>query len=135
MTKAFGTTSERNLKGVHSDLVRVMRRTLTLLPADLDMRVIEGLRTRTRQAQLLRQGATRTMNSRHITGHAVDVTPLINGSIPLDKRKQWDFNQFKRLSVYVKQAARLENVPIVWGGDWVGFRDGPHFELNRKVYK
>jgi peptidoglycan L-alanyl-D-glutamate endopeptidase CwlK len=25
-------------------------------------------------------------------------------------------------------------VPIVWGGDWRTFKDGPHFELDRRKY-
>ena len=87
MVKVFGNVSESNLKGVHPDLVRVMRRTLTLLPEDLDFRVTEGLRTPERQRQLKRQGATRTLNSRHITGHAVDIYVLLKGV------GTWDFKQ------------------------------------------
>lgn len=129
MVKVFGNVSESNLKGVHPDLVRVMRRTLTLLPADLDFRITEGLRTVERQRDLKRRGLTRTLNSRHITGHAVDIYVLLKGV------GTWDFKQYKRVAAVVKQAASLEKVPIVWGGDWVTFRDGPHFELNRKVYR
>ena len=129
MVKVFGNTSEANLKGVHPDLVRVMRKALTLLPADLDFRVTEGLRSVKRQKELMAQGLTRTMNSRHITGHAVDVFALVKGV------GTWDFKQYKRLAAVIKQAAKLEKVPIVWGGDWVTFKDGPHFELSRKVYR
>lgn len=129
MVKVFGRVSESNLKGVHPDLVRVMRRALTLLPEDLDFRVTEGLRTLERQKQLKRQGATRTLDSRHITGHAVDIFVSVKGV------GTWDFKQYKRVAAVVKQAAKLEKVPIVWGGDWVTFKDGPHFELNRKVYR
>ncbi len=135
MTKVFGKRSEANLRGVHPDLVRVVRKALTMLPEHLDMTVLEGLRTLERQRQLKRAGATRTLNSRHITGHAVDLAPLIGGTIPKDKRGEWDFKRFKELSVYVKKAAAIEKVPIVWGGDWITFKDGPHFELNRKVYR
>lgn len=128
MTKVFGNVSEANLKGVHPHLVRVMRKAQTMLPEDLDFRVTEGLRTLARQKQLKQQGATRTLNSRHITGHAVDVFVILKGV------GTWDFKQYKRLADVIKQAAKLEKVPIVWGGDWVSFRDGPHFELQRKVY-
>jgi len=34
----------------------------------------------------------------------------------------------------VKAAAKQLGVPIVWGGDWASFRDGPHFELDRTAY-
>lgn len=128
MTKVFGNVSESNLKGVHPHLVRVLRKALTMLPEDLDFRVTEGLRTVARQRELLRKGLTRTMNSRHLTGHAVDVFVLVKGV------GTWDFKHYKRLAAVIKQAAKLEKVPIVWGGDWITFKDGPHFELNRKVY-
>jgi peptidoglycan L-alanyl-D-glutamate endopeptidase CwlK len=34
----------------------------------------------------------------------------------------------------VKAAAEKEDVALDWGGDWTSFKDGPHFELDRKVY-
>lgn len=69
----FSQRSLNNLKGVHSDLVKEVRRALEI--SELDFTVIEGVRTKERQAQLFKQGATKTMNSRHLTGHAVDIVP------------------------------------------------------------
>jgi peptidoglycan L-alanyl-D-glutamate endopeptidase CwlK len=123
---SFSHRSERNLRGVHPDLVRVVRRALQLSPVDFT--VVEGLRTKKRQAELLKAGASRTMNSRHLTGHAVDLAPFIGGRI------RWDWPPFHLLAKAMKTAAAELGVAIVWGGDWRTFKDGPHFELDRKAY-
>lgn len=122
----FGARSLANLAGVHDDLVRIAHRALQL--SQIDFAVIEGLRTKARQAELMAAGASKTMNSRHITGHAIDVAPIIGGKI------RWDWPLFNELATAFKLAATQENVPIVWGGDWVSFKDGPHFELDRRKY-
>lgn len=118
--------SEKNLKGVHADLVAVVRRAAELTPIPFE--VIEGLRTVERQKQLVAAGASKTMNSRHITGHAIDIAPTIEGKI------RWDWPLFRQVAPAFKQAAQDLDRAIVWGGDWTTFKDGPHFELNRKVY-
>jgi peptidoglycan L-alanyl-D-glutamate endopeptidase CwlK len=123
--------SEKNLVGVHPDLVRVVRRTAAALQdanADIGFVVIEGLRTKTRQAALVKAGASWTMNSRHLTGHAVDLMATVSGV------GRWDWALYDRLAIFVKQAAVRERVAIAWGGDWK-LRDGPHFELSRAAYK
>jgi peptidoglycan LD-endopeptidase CwlK len=126
MTRKFGTRSEKNLVGVHPDLVRVMRKALQI--AALDFTVIEGLRTVARQKQLLASGASQTMRSRHLTGHAVDIAPFVGGTI------RWDWPLYDRLAVGVKQAAFEEGVPLEWGGDWRSFKDGPHWQLPWSQY-
>jgi peptidoglycan L-alanyl-D-glutamate endopeptidase CwlK len=123
---AFPPRSEQRLVGVHEDLVRVARRALELSPVTFV--ITEGLRTAERQAQLLKAGASKTMRSRHLTGHAIDVAPIIGGEV------RWDWPPFRRIAAAMKQAAAELGVPIVWGGDWRTFKDGPHFELDRKVY-
>jgi len=124
--RRFSTRSEQRLEGVHPNLVAVVRRALEIGP--LDFTVVEGLRTEARQRQLVAQGASRTMNSRHLTGHAVDIAPFVGGQI------RWDWPLFHQLAPAMKQAAHELNVPIVWGGDWRTFKDGPHFELDRRFY-
>lgn len=126
MKFAFSPRSESRLVGVHPDLVRVVRRALELSP--VDFAVVEGLRTKRRQAELVAAGASQTMNSRHLTGHAVDLAPVVGGRI------RWDWPPFHQLAVAMKAAAQELGVAIVWGGDWRTFKDGPHFELNRKAY-
>lgn len=126
MSFAFGARSRRNLEGVHPDLVKVMERALAL--SEIDFAVIEGLRTIARQKELVAGGASRTMNSRHLTGHAVDIAPWVGGTI------RWDWPLYHKLAKTVKQAASELGVQITWGGDWKKFRDGPHFELHRAAY-
>ena len=115
--------SERNLIGVHPDLVKVIRRAAKAG----GFIVTEGLRTKTRQAQLVKAGASWTMNSRHITGHAIDVAAIVNGEV------RWDWGLYPIIAKAVKAAAKDLGVPIIWGGDWKK-KDGPHFELDRKAY-
>lgn len=119
------------LVGVHPDLVRVIRRAAAT--TSLPFAVLEGPRTVERQRQLVAQGASRTMNSRHIPGRdglakAVDVAPLLNGKI------SWDWPLYHRLAAVIKAAAAAEGVPIEWGGDWRTFKDGPHWQLPHMVY-
>lgn len=126
MSIILGTRSLSRLEGVHPDLVRVVKKAAAM--SDLDFTVLEGLRTIERQRQLMKQGATKTLNSRHLTGHAVDLAPMIDGKV------SWDWPLYHRLAKIVKAAAAAENVPIQWGGDWRTFKDGPHWELPWKVY-
>ena len=123
----LGIVSKNNLKGVHPDLVKVVEKAITL--TEIDFRVTEGLRSKTRQIELVNKGASKTLNSRHITGHAVDVVALIGGSV------RWDWPLYDKIAKAFKQSAKELNIPIVWGGDWKTFKDGPHFELDRNVYK
>lgn len=115
-----------NLRGVHPDLVKVVRRAIEL--TEVDFGVIEGLRTIERQRALKASGASMTLNSRHITGHAVDVMAYVGSE------GRWDWPLYPRIAKAFKLAAKELGVPIVWGGDWKALRDGPHFELDRKVY-
>jgi peptidoglycan L-alanyl-D-glutamate endopeptidase CwlK len=126
MSIILGQRSLLRLEGVHPDLVRVVKKAAAMSP--LDFTVLEGLRTVDRQRQLMGAGATKTMNSRHLTGHAVDLAPMIGGTI------RWDWPLYHQLAAVVKDAAKAENVPIQWGGDWRTFKDGPHWELPWKAY-
>lgn len=123
---ALSARSERNLKGVHPDLVKVIRLADARAPGSFE--VIEGRRTEARQAELVKAGASWTMNSRHLTGHAVDVAALVSGAI------RWDWPLYHRLAAVIKQAATDAGVPIEWGGDWKTKKDGPHFQLPRSKY-
>lgn len=125
--RKWSDRSLKNLNGIHPDLRRVMDRALQESP--LDFVVIEGLRTKERQTELVASGASKTMKSRHLTGHAVDIVPIgPNG------KAAFDWPLYHKLAPAVKAAAEAEDVPIVWGGDWTTFKDGPHFELDRKTY-
>ena len=126
MTFIFSKRSENNLLGVHPDLVKVARRALEM--TKVDFAVIEGRRTLERQRQLFDVGASKTLNSRHLTGHAIDIAPFIGGTI------RWDWPPYNDLAKAMKAAAQELGVSVVWGGDWKSFKDGPHWELDWKRY-
>ena len=121
MAYQLGAKSKAKLTGVHPDLVKVVNRAIQI--TDIDFTVLEGLRTVERQRQLVKAGASKTMNSRHITGHAVDLAPLLNGAV------SWDWPLYHKLAKHVKQAAKDVGVTIEWGGGWRTFKDGPHWQL------
>ena len=121
----LGTRSKQSLSGVHVDLVAVVKKAIEI--TEVDFSVIEGIRHIERQRQLVKEGKSTTLNSRHLTGHAVDMVPY-----PVD----WeDLERFESMAEAMKLAAEELEIPIVWGGDWKSFYDAPHFELDRKKYK
>jgi len=115
--------SMQNLSGVHPDLVAVVKRAIEI--TEQDFSVIEGVRNIDRQRKLVAQGKSKTMNSRHLTGHAVDLAPY-----PLS----WDWEYFYPIADAMKQAAEELEVDLEWGGDWSSFPDGPHFQLSWDSY-
>lgn len=128
--------NERSLKalvGVHPDLVAVARRAGEIMPGGFVL--TEGMRTKERQRILFAKGLSKTMNSRHIVGMAVDFAPLIDTDGDGDKEVTWKTPAFLPVIKAFKQAAAELNIPIVSGGDWKTFRDYPHIELSRAVYK
>jgi len=121
---SLGTRSKQNLSGVHPDLVAVVKKAIQI--TEQDFSVIEGVRNINRQRELVKKGASKTMNSRHLTGHAVDLAPY-----PLS----WEWEEFYPIADAMKAAAEELDIPLEWGGDWKSFKDGPHFQLPRKLYK
>lgn len=122
--------SQRNLLGVHPSLVKVVRRAAEIVDGrddGLGFVVTEGLRTVMRQSELVKAGASWTMKSKHLTGHAVDLAATVGGEV------RWDWPLYPALAGVMKRAAQEVGVAITWGGDWKR-RDGPHFEIDPAVY-
>ena len=99
---SLSKASLAKLQGVHPDLVRVIQRAAAA--SKIPFAVVEGLRSLERQKQLKAAGATKILNSRHITGHAVDLVPLIDGKV------RWDWPLYRKLAPFVWAAARAEHV-------------------------
>lgn len=98
------------LEGVNPNLVKVVKRAIEI--SGVDFRVSEGLRTKERQAELVRKGASQTMNSRHLTGDAVDLVAIVDGQV------SWDFNYYYTIAKAVAQASNELGVLVRWGGAW-----------------
>lgn len=123
----LSSSSLAKLKGVHPDLIKVILKAAEL--SKVDFAVVEGRRTLERQKELLKAGATTLLKSRHITGHAVDLVPILDG------KPRWDWPLYRKLAPFVWAAARAVKVPVEWGGDWKKFPDAPHWQLPRNLYK
>lgn len=130
------TLNERSLKalvGVHPDLVAVVKRAAEILPGGFI--ITEGMRTKERQRILFAKGLSKTLNSRHLYGLAVDFAPLIDTDGDGDREVTWKTPAFLPVIKAFRQAAAELNVPIVSGSEWKTFKDYPHIELDRKVYR
>ena len=123
MSYKLGKRSKQKLSGVHPDMVAVVELAISI--SEVDFTVLEGIRNINRQRELYKAGKSTTMNSRHLTGHAVDLAPW-----PIS----WEWEDFYPIADAMKAAAEELEIDIVWGGDWKSFPDGPHFELSRKTY-
>ncbi len=149
----LGAKSLKELKGVHPDLVAVVKRAIEYTVQDFS--VHDGIRSIEDQRKLVERGASQTMKSRHITGHAVDLVPYINGKL------RWEWDPIYKIADAVRTAAEELGTPIRWGGAWdrlltetddrpedmvadyaarrrsagkKAFLDGPHFELPKSQY-
>ena len=126
MAYILGSRSIKRLDGVHPDLVDVVK--LAIQKTKVDFSVLEGVRSKPRQLELFRAGASRTMNSRHLSGLAVDLGAYVNGKI------EWSWPLYYQIADAMKAAADELEIDVEWGGDWISFKDGPHFQLSRKEY-
>ncbi len=118
MSFRLGTKSEENLVGVDEGVVRVVRR--AILITDVDFMVHDGLRTLEEQKKLVASGASRTLDSAHLTGHAVDLVPWVNGKL------RWEMPLCNEIARAVREAAGREGVRLIWGRVW----DTELFELD-----
>ena len=121
MTWKFSRRSYSRMVGVRPELISVATRALWLSPVDFG--ITEGLRTQARQAQLVASGASQTLRSRHLTGHALDVAAYVGAEV------RWDWPLYDTIAKAMKQAAEELGVSIEWGGDWRTLKDGPHYQL------
>ena len=120
------------LVGVHPTLVKVVK--AAILISKIDFTVVEGVRDYDTQRRYFLAGKSRTMRSKHLTGHAVDLMPFgdFNGDgVP---EGSWDRHHFYPLNDAMQQAAATLKVRVTWGGTWPTFFDGPHFELDPVAY-
>lgn len=128
--------SIKKLEGVHEDLVAVVKMAAEITAQPFI--ITEGIRSLERQKMLVSSGASQTLRSRHLTGHAVDLAAFIDldgsGDYNSGDNIRWDWPLYRILAVAMKDAAHELEVPLEWGGDWKSFPDGPHFQLPWKDY-
>lgn len=149
----LGKKSIRTMEGLHPDLIKVIN--LAICYTEQDFSVHDGVRSISTQKAMVKSGASTTMNSRHLTGHAADLVPWIAGQL------RWEWPACFKIAVAMDRASTELNIPLRWGGVWdrlmteyggspeslknavdeycvrhpgKDFLDGPHFELPREVY-
>ena len=126
MTFILSQRSSRKLDLVHKDLQEVVKEAIK--HTTVDFTVLEGIRTLDRQRQLVAAGASKTMNSRHLHGLAVDLAALVGGKIT------WQPQVYNHIADAMLTASAKLQIPITWGGSWLSLPDLVHFELHRKFY-
>ena len=116
MSYTLSTRSLERLNGVNESLVNIVK--IAIKTTKIDFGVTCGLRTKSEQAELVKKGASQTMNSRHLpqestgTSHAVDLVAYISG------RVSWELNLYDDIADAMKDAAIKEGKPIRWGAAW-----------------
>lgn len=119
-----------HLKKVHPDLARVIRRAAADWKDKTKTFFITcSIRSIEEQKKMVAAGASKTMRSRHLPGKTNKKSHAVDLAVKLDGKIKWDWPLYVDLAKKIKAAARAEKVPIEWGGDWVSFKDGPHFQL------
>lgn len=145
--------SKKELLRVHEALVSIVEKAVQL--SVQEFAVHDGVRTIAEQQQMVQRGAAQTLDSRHVSGHAVDLVPYINGKL------RWEWPPIYLIADAMRIGAQELKIPLRWGGAWdvdftnstelpqdlvsnyvarrkkqglSAFIDGPHFELLRSQY-
>ena len=131
MSFELSAKSLKKLEGIHPDLQAVVKRAIEISP--IDFGVSEGVRTTTRQLELVGQGKSTTENSKHLLqdsgyGHAVDVFAFING------KANWTNKVYGPIVQALFTAAIELGVQIKSGHLWRTFHDSVHIELDGAYY-
>ncbi|GHU27457.1 hypothetical protein FACS1894152_4110 [Bacilli bacterium] len=72
----FGEKSEQLLNTVADELSGLAHNVIKISP--IDFAIVEGFRTEEKQKELYDAGKTKTLNSKHCVGRAIDVVPCLN---------------------------------------------------------
>ena len=116
MSFTLSSRSLSKLEGVHESLVNIVKEAIQATKVDFG--VICGTRTKQEQAELVKKGASKTMNSKHLpqesTGksHAVDLMAYIGS------RASWELNLYDDIADAMRVGAIMEGVDVTWGGAW-----------------
>jgi len=129
MTFKFSKRSLNRMSKVHPALVQVME--VAIKDSPYDFGITSGYRTESEQAELVARGSSKTMNSKHRKGLAVDIAVYNEGQLT------WEFKYYEAVSVHIKKVAADLGIGVKWGGDFkvwkngelVPYRDGPHYQL------
>lgn len=110
MSFKLSERSSSRLQGVNGKLIEAVHHAISVTTVDFG--VIEGVRSVSRQKKLVNSGASQTMNSKHITGEAVDLMAYMDG------RVSWEISLYDEVATAMKFGARETGLSIRWGAAW-----------------
>ena len=123
----LGKRSLINLLGVDPRLESIVN--LAMFRGRVDFTITEGLRTQERQEKLYKEGKSQldgvNKKSKHQIGMAIDF-------IPYPFRGWDDIKAFQKVGIELKECAKILGYHATYGGDWVSFKDYPHFQINEE---
>lgn len=125
----FSKASLALLEQCHPDLQLIMKTAIK----EIDFSILSStIRTIEEQEAFVKEGKSKTMNSRHLKqadgySYAVDIWKY-----PINWNDEKGQTELARYILGVADglfAAGLLKQKILWGGDWKSFVDMPHFEI------
>ena len=119
--RKFSERSKAKLQGVDPRLVKVAE--IALQRSPFDFGITEGLRTAERQKQLVAEGKSQTLKSRHLLGRAIDFVVYING------KPNWDLANYEKVAQVFLEVGKELGIELEAGAFWKSFKDGPHIQL------
>ena len=112
--------SMRELVGVHPVLAFAV--TEAIKHTTQDFMVLDGLRTVREQEKNVARGVSKTMDSYHLYGLAVDLVAYVDGE------PSWDKEHYAPIANAMKYVIEKYDLPIEWGYDMWGW-DLPHWQM------
>mgnify|MGYP000882066104 CR=1 FL=1 len=122
MAFVFGKNSLRELVGVHPYLAFAATEAIKI--SKQDFMVLDGLRTQNEQEKLVARGVSKTNNSYHLFGLAVDLVAYVDG------KPSWEEKYYTEIAEAMHAVIKQHNLPIEWGYDKWGW-DLPHWQITR----
>ena len=132
----WSAKSLARLNTAHPLLIALFSRVIRRSGLPNDLTVLCGHRGKVEQDAAYKAGSSklRWPKSKHNStpSLAVDVAPLVDGAVT------WDWTHYNKIAPLIRdewgkmQAEGLvpAGVSLTWGGSWVRFPDGPHWQLD-----
>lgn len=120
-------TSRTRMDGVNPDLIKIANLAINITKIDFGIPQDGGIRTEERQNELFMDGKSKADGydklSFHQSGQALDVFAYADG------KASWDELHLAMVATAMLQSASILGFSLGWGGNFVSFKDFPHFEL------
>jgi peptidoglycan L-alanyl-D-glutamate endopeptidase CwlK len=124
----LSSRSRSRLDGINPVLIEIVEEAIKDSPFDFGIPQSGGLRTAEDQNKLFNQNVSKCdgydKKSYHQSGNAFDIYAYVNG------RASWETKHLKPIAEHIlKVADECFNIQLTWGGNWVNFKDLPHFQI------